>query len=85
MNRNKLVMFWSRKEQDFLIRYPKSEDGHLLHALLNAKRQVPVDSQSGGLQIDYAPSLVEELAARGYDITTLRFEVTMEPKKESEG
>ena len=72
MNRNKLVAFWSKKEKDFLFRYPSSPDGHLLYGLLCADRQ-RYDYIDKTVVFD--PSFVKELERRGYDTTTLRFSV----------
>lgn len=54
---------FSKRENDMIIGSPARPDGHLLHVALN---HTPV---TGGR------SLVEELTARGYDLTTLRFAV----------
>lgn len=63
-----LSMRWSKREKDLLINYPSKPDGHLLHCRLNSPRF------DGDYQ-PMLPSFVEELQARGYDITTLRFSV----------
>lgn len=70
MKRDKLVVFWSKREQDFLIRYPRSCDGHLAYAAFCSETNRT-----------FGRSFVEELKSRGYDLTTLRFSV--ERKKES--
>lgn len=63
---NTLSMSWSKREKDLLINYPSKPDGHLLHVRLNAPRFYGHEE---------LPSFVQELEARGYDITTLRFSV----------
>lgn len=72
--RQKLVVFWSKREQDFLIRFPRSADGHLAHHVLLSERMHVAPNQTPPW--DFDPSFVKELEARGYDTTTLRFEVT---------
>jgi hypothetical protein len=55
---------WSKRERDLTFAWEQhAPDGHLMH---NAFNVVPVH---GGR------SLTEELEARGYDLTTLRFQI----------
>jgi hypothetical protein len=61
-----LSMRWSKREKCMLISYPSKPDGHLLHVRLNAPRFTDSEEQ---------PSFVQELEARGYDLTTLRFSI----------
>lgn len=75
MNANKLVVFWSKREQDFLVRYPRSADGHLANSALLADTNRTFEG-----------SFVQQLKDRGYDLTTLRFSVERSggtPKGES--
>lgn len=76
MNPNKLTAKWSKRERDIIFHYPSKPDGHLLYIVLCCERQT-----SGFDGAVFSPSLVEELKRRGYDITTLRFEVTRFPKE----
>lgn len=69
--RDKLTMKWSKRERDMMINFPTKPDGHLLHTVLNGQR---FDAEGRP-----EPSLVDELAERGYDLTTLRFTVTRKP------
>lgn len=64
---DKLVVFWSKREQDFLIRFPTKPDGHLAHYVFNCEHPRP----NG----EWTPSFVAELERRGYDTKTLRFSV----------
>jgi hypothetical protein len=73
MNRNKLVVFWSKREQDFLFRYPRSADGHLAYGAFCGERMRFAPGQTP--PFDFDPSFVKELETRGYDLTTLRFSV----------
>ena len=45
-----------------------SRDGALLHYVLNTKHQSPTTRE-------FAPSLIDELVKRGYDISTFRLTV----------
>jgi hypothetical protein len=66
---NVLSAKWSKKEGDIMIHYPSSPDGHLLHNVLAAKHYHPLAKVWDNL------SFREELIARGYDITTLKFSI----------
>lgn len=68
-----LVARWGKVEGEIDLCYdgPTRPDMHLLHNALTGKRGRP--TISGGFEWD--DSFVEELKARGYDITTLRFSV----------
>lgn len=61
MASEKLRLIWSKKENDFIYHYPKKSDGWLLHGLLKSDEWV--DFQG-------------ELEKRGYDIKTIKLEVT---------
>lgn len=59
-----LVAYWNDSARDLMYNWDKHPpDGHLLHGALN---HTPVHD---------GRSLVQELEARGYDITTLRFSI----------
>lgn len=59
-----LLVRWSKRERDLLFAWDKHPpDGHLMHYAFNV---VPVH---GGR------SLAQELDERGYDLTTLRFQI----------
>jgi len=54
----------------------RKADGALLHARTACERQVPnVVVKPGELPWTWEPSFVEELIARGYDITTIKFSI----------
>jgi hypothetical protein len=78
MNHNKLVVFWSKRERDFLIRFPRSCDGHLAHYVFAGERQRITYGEEREREgpVVWDPSFVQDLEKRGYDTTTLRFEVT---------
>lgn len=74
MDADTLAIRWSKKEKDFLIHYPSSPDGHLCYGHFCCDRPKsryritdPMDA--------FDPSFVDELRARGYDVTTLKFSV----------
>lgn len=58
-----LAARWSRRERDVEFVYPSSPDGHLLHNAFNYAKMTN------------GKTLIEELKARGYDLTTLRFSI----------
>ncbi|MCK5603239.1 hypothetical protein KAR91_15255 [Candidatus Pacearchaeota archaeon] len=68
---DKLRVWWSKKEEDFMISPPSGigtkSDGHLMHSHFFYNK-----TSLGNL-------LHEELESRGYDITTMKFSI--EPKK----
>jgi hypothetical protein len=82
VNRNKLVVFWSRREQDFLIRFPRSADGHLAYGMFcgDRLRRAPGENPPW----DFDLSFVKELERRGYDLTTLRFSIERKPTDEAQ-
>lgn len=64
---------WSKAEDDLLISYPRSCDGHLAYgALCGDRMRLAVGEKPPW---DFDPSFVEELKRRGYDIRTLKFSV----------
>lgn len=72
MKAGRLLVRWSRRENDLLISYPRNNDGALAHAYLCCER--PRAWRLPG-EDPFDPSFVDELRKRGYDITTLRFSV----------
>lgn len=79
MTDDKLVVFWSKREGDFLIRYPSGPDGHLACRHFCSERQ---RWDYNTRQVVFDRSFVAELEARGYDTKTLRFSVRRKPKQE---
>jgi hypothetical protein len=64
-----LVAWWSPKEQDVEFCYPRRADGHLLHGFFSYAK-VGHDGEP----------LLKELEARGYDLRTIRFSVSLKEK-----
>lgn len=75
-NKNKLLVRWSKRHDDFLISSPSRPDGHLATLVLLSQR-IRMGTLYGSPQFDL--SFIDDLVSRGYDPTTLRF--TIEKKK----
>lgn len=73
--RAKLTMFWSKRERDFVYKYPSRPDGHLVHYVFSVGRW-----NDARRAVDL--SFIQELEARGYDTKTLRFSVERKPEPE---
>lgn len=73
VRKDRLLVRWSRKENDFLINYPDKPDGHFIYGLI-AQGSVRYEVLSSG------KTLMEELEERGYDIKTLRIQVDRKKK-----
>lgn len=83
MNSNTLKIKWSKREKDFLIYYPSKPDGSLIqHYILgNILQWGGIDGMSkGGFNYE-SFNLKEELERRGYDLTTLKFEIKKKDEK----
>lgn len=59
-----LEVFWSKKERDVMVRFPNKPDGHYI-----------IGSFCHPRVLNENVSIVDELKARGYDITTLKFSI----------
>jgi len=82
-----LVAWWNDKEKDISFAWDRQKaDGHLLHCVLSAARLQPATTGPGepvslcGMHA-HGKSFLEELLARGFDLSTLRFSVSR--KKEA--
>ena len=63
-----LKIKWSKKENDLLYYYPRKSDGGVLHDFFEyLTSKATCDGQERTLR--------NELIARGYDITTLKFSI----------
>lgn len=72
MTKKKLRVSWSKREQDLMFHFPTRKcDGALLYHALNTT------------EVHQGRSLVEELEARGYDISTLKFSIKLTGRKTS--
>lgn len=85
--KDELKIEWSKKENDFMVYYPSGPDGHYIHGAFFGRRlgigaggepTRPVVGHYTGLPnilIIEELGLKEELEARGYDLTTLKFSI----------
>ena len=64
---------WSDGLGDIAIDYQTIDDGRLLNSALCSKVVRIDDATPSGYS--WGPSLAEELEARGYDLTTLKFSI----------
>lgn len=75
--KRKLTVKWSKREKDHVIHYPADKtDLHFICGVFTRQRM-----RAGPNGWDFGPSVIEELEKRGYDTTTLRFEVSMREEK----
>jgi len=79
-----LRVSWSKRERDLRIQWPEDKaDGHLAHMHLCSERP-RVERETSGLP-KFHPSFVSELERRGYDLTTLVFQIAKKPAPPSSG
>ena len=94
MSKIKLRVKWSKKEDDFVVYYPRKSDGGWILCHLFDSRYTILPQSTGGkdsdlkeyCKVDYNPYMrvyetkkfAEELVQRGFDKTTLKFEVTID-------
>lgn len=71
-----LLLRWDKKENDFKVWYPRRCDGALvMHHLLNDILKWKLDPMNvSNYRVD---NFAKELEARGYDMTTFRFEIKL--------
>ena len=96
MNKLKLRIKWDPKEQDFMAYYPrKSDGGWLLDRIVGKRRITTADASAKNDKaltricgLDWNPYLglyeldfIQELISRGFDKTTLKFEVMIDLNK----
>ena len=96
MNLLKLRIKWSKKEDDFVVYFPRKADGGwILHYIIGKRKETSFkDSVSNDKNwtrvcgLDWNPyiSLFEvdfigELVERGFDKTTLKFEVSIDLRR----
>ncbi len=65
MKNNKLKAFWSKKENDLMIDFPLG---------------IRTNSDGHWLSNIFNETLTNELTDRGYDIETIKFEITVKPQ-----
>lgn len=75
----RLIVRWDNRRQEHIIHYPKKCDGHLAHGMLFCPIMGQDWDKGGAIKFD--PSYADELKTRGYDLSTLRFEIRLLPDK----
>jgi hypothetical protein len=78
--KGRLLLRWSERERDFLISFPRSQDGGMLWGFVKHIHDGPykiadLPHATKALVIPQGRTLLEELEARGYDLKTLRIQV----------
>lgn len=73
-----LSISWSRREQDFVIKFPAKVHGNVAHSVFFNSRVRSDFKQVFG--VAYEPSFVDQLRALGYDMTTMKFRVERLPE-----
>lgn len=75
---DKLRVSWSKIEHDHVIHYPKRCDGALMNYIMgDILLWGGVDGKRMGWTNYKRFNLLEELDKRGYDLTTLKFEIKL--------
>lgn len=74
MKRKTLSARWNKRQKDILYWFPHKCDGGMLNHYLTGKRYNPCPLHGAP---KWENSLIEELEARGYDITTLKFSIQL--------
>lgn len=77
MKKDALILKWSKRERDIVCNYPDNgkHDAALAFNCFGGKRHHPLPYPQGV----WDDSFFDELKARGYDITTLRFSIKKNP------
>jgi len=75
-----LKVKWSKRENDFLIYYPRRCDGALIQQKLFTESMLfDFEKYRNKIETPYKMdyNFIEELEKRGYDKTTLKFEIRL--------
>lgn len=73
-----LKVKWSKREEDLIIKYPRRCDGALINYLFgDILRWAGIDGKDKGWLNYETFNFLKELEKRGYDLTTLKFEVKL--------
>lgn len=84
-NERILKVYWSKKENDFLIQYPRRCDGSFIQFKLFCRQMIfdlikyntETNYNSRVLPYNQEEDFIEELEKRGYDKTTIKFEIRL--------
>lgn len=73
-----LKMKWSKRENSFMIYFPKSCDGSFLYHAFSDRLIYSQEKATQGNRFPFdVENLIKELEKRGYDKTTLKFEIKL--------
>lgn len=82
-NENILKLYWSKKENDLMVQYPRSCDGALIfHHFGDVLKWGGINGKDKGWMNFEEFNLIKELVERGYDKTTLKFEIRLKDELE---
>ena len=71
---NKLSLIWDKRQKDFVVKYPRRCDGNLImNTIINDILKFNAMNRNFYNKFN----LKEELEKRGYDLTTLKFEIKL--------
>lgn len=73
-----LKVYWSKREQDLIIQYPRRCDGSLISEIFGTTfRWGGLNGKEKGWLNYETFNLVEELISRGYDKKSIKFEIKL--------
>ena len=73
-----LKVFWSKKENDLIIQYPRKCDGALMNYIFgDILTWGGINGKEKGWSNYETFNFLEELIKRGYDKTTIKFQVKL--------
>lgn len=77
-NERILKFYWSEKENDFMVQYPRRCDGALVQQIFNNRLEWGgIDGKDKGWLNYKEFNLINELIERGYDKKSLKFEIRL--------
>jgi len=78
-NENKLSVIFDKRQNDFVVKYPRSCDGALaIHHLVNDTLEYRIPSKEREYPHNFeVTNFIKELEKRGYDIKTLKFSIEL--------
>lgn len=87
-NETILKVYWSKKEKDFMVQYPRKCDGHFIQNKLFIQNMIfdliKYNKTTCELPYKMEADFIKELEERGYDKTTMKFEIKLkQPLKQT--
>ena len=78
-NEKKLSVIFDKRQDDFVVKYPRSCDGALaIHHLVNDTLEYRIPSKEKEYPHNFeVTNFIKELEKRGYDIKTLKFSIQL--------